>query len=404
MQAREDSGSDIGIDDNNNASSSRRIYGRPYFPRLNVDVPPIIGSGDSTVVGDALEQQLKSVVAAVLEVNGDNSGTSNSSSDAWTVERVSGGITNQLFRMVLHGSTGTLPTSVLVRIFGAHGMIDRDIETASYAELAAASLAPPYYGRFGNGRIEGWCEGMRPLQVDELRKPEVRQTIAGELARLHGTFRPSDALSEHHPSDQPSLWKQLQEWCDQSLAATFTNPDQMAQLQSLDLSSMPTELEWVKDIVPPDSALVFCHNDLLAANVLYDDSSGQIQFIDFEYGGMNYAAFDIANHWNEYAGGPPHSSEPNYDWFPAEEDQLEFVQCYLQSLGGPEHTPGSELEQGKVLQLFQDVQTFVLANHLYWGLWAVNQAASEGCEQYDYLTYAQRRLQQYQTGKKEWLE
>ena len=120
-------------------------------------------------------------------------------------------------------------------------MIDRDIETWSYAELALAHLAPPYYG---NGRIERWCEGMRPLQVDELRKPEIRPTIAGESARLHGTFHPSEALSEHHPNNQPSLWKQLQEWCNQSFTATYPNiPNQTAQLHSLHLKSTPTGLE-----------------------------------------------------------------------------------------------------------------------------------------------------------------
>lgn len=30
--------------------------------------------------------------------------------------------------------------------------------------------------------------------------------------------------------------------------------------------------------------------------------SDEVRFIDFEYGGINYQAFDIANHFNEYAG------------------------------------------------------------------------------------------------------
>ena len=29
---------------------------------------------------------------------------------------------------------------------------------------------------------------------------------------------------------------------------------------------------------------------------------GTVNFIDFEYAGLNYAAFDLANHFNEYAG------------------------------------------------------------------------------------------------------
>lgn len=48
--------------------------------------------------------------------------------------------------------------------------------------------------------------------------------------------------------------------------------------------------------------LVLCHNDLLVYNVLYDEDSDQVNFIDYEYTGVNYQLFDVANHFNEYAG------------------------------------------------------------------------------------------------------
>ena len=50
------------------------------------------------------------------------------------------------------------------------------------------------------------------------------------------------------------------------------------------------------------SPIVFCHNDLLLANILYDAQGCAVSFIDFEYAGPNYMAFDIANHFNEFAG------------------------------------------------------------------------------------------------------
>jgi len=34
-------------------------------------------------------------------------------------------------------------------------------------------------------------------------------------------------------------------------------------------------------------------------------------------------------------------------------------------------------------------------NNIYWGLWAVNQAATEGCASFDYLLYAEKRFGQY---------
>ena len=46
-------------------------------------------------------------------------------------------------------------------------------------------------------------------------------------------------------------------------------------------------------------------------------------------------------------------------------------------------------------ELMEQVQAFILLNHLYWGLWAVNQASTEGCSDFDYLLYASNRIQQY---------
>ena len=48
--------------------------------------------------------------------------------------------------------------------------------------------------------------------------------------------------------------------------------------------------------------VVFSHNDLLLGNVIWDELKGSASFIDFEYGAANYQVYDIANHFNEFAG------------------------------------------------------------------------------------------------------
>ena len=81
------------------------------------------------------------------------------------LSEVHGGITNQLFRADFSGGGGdgggSAPSrgSLLVRIFGGEGMIDRDVENAAFEGLSAAGVGVPYYGRFGNGRVEGWLQG-----------------------------------------------------------------------------------------------------------------------------------------------------------------------------------------------------------------------------------------------------
>lgn len=51
-----------------------------------------------------------------------------------------------------------------------------------------------------------------------------------------------------------------------------------------------------------DSPVVFAHNDLLLGNILYDESEKKVTFIDYEYADFNYQAYDIGNHFDEFAG------------------------------------------------------------------------------------------------------
>ena len=143
------------------------------------------------------------------------------------------------------------------------------------------------------------------------------------------------------------------------------------------------------DVVWP---VVFAHNDMLAGNIMLHVESGAVQLIDFEYGGCNYRGFDIANHWNEWAGGTQEemNGQTEYERFPTDEQQLEFCQKYLQRSCGSVEQAAAEAPA-----LVQEARTFVLVNHWYWGLWALNRAVEEGTGDFDYLTYARCRIGQY---------
>ena len=63
------------------------------------------------------------------------------------------------------------------------------------------------------------------------------------------------------------------------------------------------ELEEAKKIMSRQTTpLVVCHNDILLNNILYEAEKDAIHIIDYEYLGANPAAYDIANHFAEYAG------------------------------------------------------------------------------------------------------
>ena len=100
---------------------------------------------------------------------------------------------------------------------------------------------------------------------------------------------------------------------------------------------------------------------------------------------QNFRGFDIANHFNEWAGGTD-DGEPDYSAFPTAAQQEAFCAAYLTEAQG---------SADGTAELVAEASKFVLADHWYWGLWAINQARDEGCEDFPYLTYAQRRIGQY---------
>lgn len=348
-----------------------------------------------------------------------------------TVVPVLGGLSNTLYRVsglqTLETTAAAAFDSVLVRIFGAQGMIDRDVETSTFAALAEEGHVPPYHGRFGNGRLEGWMEGMRPLEVPELSRDDIILAVADKVARLHTQFRIPDDLKEYYSA--PNMWQQLEEWLQQALHNEYRTANDAACAASLRLAeTVADEFRWIRSDVfsssvsaslQNEASVVYCHNDLLAANIMYNETTGELQLIDFEYGGVNYRSFDLANHWNEYASGPPHETVPHYDWLPDERQQTLFCRTYLRaaaaaaSASNGHHDNGNDrrdesrvitdITDEQVEALRTEVQAFLLPNHLYWGLWAINQAASEGCEEYDYMRYGMERFKQYYKCKEEWV-
>jgi ethanolamine kinase len=375
---------------------------RPYLPASHVDV----GCNDSVkrVASQIMLHPVNHRTGLLLfDVPNE---------DEWwrqlSVTRVSGGTTNTLFRVSGwaaalgavsknddDGDITSWTLSVVVRVFGAEGMIDRDIENATYAALAESKIAPPYFGRFANGRIEGWMDGFRHLEVNEMSIPSIAVGTAAALAKMHAQFHVPDNLQDYYPLDKPSLWTQLEDWINKAISSTFKTDHDTKRAEALHLAAIGEEINWLMTAIPSDAIVVFCHNDLLSANILCD-LSGTIQLIDFEYGGANYRSFDIANHFCEYAGGPPVDPNPKYECLPDETAQRIFMQSYLGTACGK--LPDDEA----VDKMLLEVKGFMLASHLYWGVWAANQAATEGCENFDYMLYSLNRFKQYWSAKGEW--
>lgn len=360
----------------NGEQRSFSIDGRPYLPHI------IAISSDLSSITNA--------VRFILELG--------QIEFPLTATLITGGITNILYKVSgLIKYTNSFD-SVLVRLFGAEGMIDRDIENFVFASLSQKGIAPAYYGRFSNGRVEGFLENYTTFRVVDFQDDKNSDAIAEELAKLHFGF---SVPKEYFQSHEPELWRQLFSWIDQALQIKNYKSveDHERAKRYLHLSHVPDELHWLKNEIAKLNALVvFCHNDLLAANVMKHSETGKIQLIDFEYGGTNYAAYDIANHFNEHAGGttPEDNGVPNYNLVPSRDRQVRFLSKYIAMA----RSLSSDLDDRDANSFLLEVQLFMLANNLYWGLWAVIQASVEGTNTFDYLGYAIHRLKRYDESKK----
>eukprot|EP00903_Cladosiphon_okamuranus_P010046 g9525.t1 len=352
-------------------------------------------------------------------------------SEQIVVTVIGGGITNLLFK--LQGPEEE--TAILVRIYGEDTdvLIDRERDNALFDELASMGYAPPFHGRFSNGRIEGFLPA-RALEPQDLsgRSPvDFVSLIAREMARLHGL-----TVTTAGPPGEAEIWRVLPKWLELAKGLTFQDEVMAAAIKSLDLDWICQELEWLREQLcrtpsvsegessgtPSDSSptleerakdflsdVVLCHNDLLSGNVLHADGWERVQVIDFEYSGYNPRAFDIANHFCEHAGFDSNFAKS----YPKPDTQAAFLASYVQAVAASKPDAQTETDAGDaptpspaadeedfVEALRAEVNRWALPSHLWWSAWAVVQARYSPID-FDFADYARLRLAGYRLHKEE---
>ncbi|KAF7729432.1 hypothetical protein EC973_004411 [Apophysomyces ossiformis] len=302
------------------------------------------------------------------------------------------GITNQLVR-VTH-----IPTdfSVLVRAYGKGSelLIDRRQEIINIMTLSAQNLCPPLYARFRNGLMYGFIKG-RVSSVEEMYQPTTAQWIAKRLAKWHKVQLLPDQHDGATPgSKKQKLWYTMWNWLGQ-VPEKYDDPKKQHTFETrFDMKKVASELQQlIERLEKLQSPIVFSHNDLLYGNIIYDDEKEEASFIDYEYGCYAFRGFDIANHFNEYAG-----FECDYSRYPDKEFQLQWFDWYL-----TESNEGVKPPKEELAKLYEEVDNFSLASHFYWGLWAMIQAKVSDID-FDYMEYAVLRFDEYERRKKQVLK
>lgn len=268
------------------------------------------------------------------------------------------GITNKLIKCKC------VDRVLLIRIYGRKSelLIDRLAELSTLKLLAEFELAEPVYGKFRNGLIYGYVAGAA-LKTEQI--PEVSPKIAQRMAQWH---------SQLPVITDPVLFQTLRKWYN-GLPDHFSNVAMQSMYDIFDQEYLLAAIDYL-EMTLPDSKTVFCHNDLLAANIIYQEDVGRVQFIDFEYASTNPRAFDIANHFCEWAG-----FECEWGGMPTRDQRRAFYEAYL---GADAGCTWEELDR--------EVMAYEPVPSLLWCLWAILQAQYSEID-FDYLGYGRKRYE-----------
>ncbi|CAF0820114.1 unnamed protein product [Adineta ricciae] len=283
-----------------------------------------------------------------------------------------GGINNTAFGIY---SESDRSDTLVIKIYGfkTEEFIDRYHEKTILSTLVNHGLAQPVLLQFTNGIIYKFIPGSVCTE-NYIRNIRIAPLIARHLAKLHSIPLENQY---HEPCLMPLIKKFVK--------LIITNHKHYPE----DFVSLCSDIDCIeKDLLPsmfPNPRygidLVLCHNDLACTNILYNASSQTISFIDFEYSAINYALFDIANHFVEYVG----VDQMNFDRCPTRNEQYHWLKIYFQarklSFDDPEKT-------------YRQIEQFSALAHLCYGLWAFAQVAFATVE-HEYLSYGQRRLNRY---------
>jgi thiamine kinase-like enzyme len=363
--------------------------------RLDITVPQPAASaleGDELSVGHELLQLLRAVPGW---------------GDAVAAEHVSlrqlgGAMSNHVFRLV-HAEAKAPP--LLLRLYGSlddaagddsRQLFSRSREVAVASLVADLRLGPHCYVVFVNGRLEQLLDS-QPLTSPQMRTRAVSRAIAVAVASFHKRVTPR--LAETGDNE---LWTRLRKW--HRLATEVTPAHEALEAAGRAVSELEAECERWEHSGRPGSGVVFAHADLQHLNLLSPSDLSTVTLIDYEYACMAPAAYDIANHWCEwaadYAPDAPGGMLNYPDRYPCHDSRVAFCVDYLTALSaGHDSCPGDlgpadESRVADAIALAAAADRYALASHLLWGFWGVIQARRCSVE-WDFLPYANQRFAEH---------
>lgn len=362
-------------------------------------------------------------------------------------KRLSGAMTNVVFHVWYTGSDTPEHRALIVRMQSsenAFALCSRAHERVVFLIASELDIGPKCILEFGNGRVEEFLPG-GTLTPGEIQKPMVARWIAKSLVKFHvemyenilshssSTLREGfgESIADGSGTAHSMIWGRLHAWLDW-LKVHETDARIATALNGIDADIVAMK---EKSLKRWDTWLGMCHNDLQYGNLVFSTAPSKarqapqttdhridgIRLIDYEYALVGDIAFDIANHFCEYAAD--YDAQPTcavLDWsaLPTEPRAMVFCSAYMEELfrlQGKESDGGSSLlssvikscersssklthiEQAALI-LCQKSFSLMAISHLKWALWGFIQHRISAIH-FDFLSYGFERLEQYHLTK-----
>lgn len=351
------------------------------------------------------------------------------------VERISGALTNSIYRVQYEDENIKIP-SLLLRIYGKNvdEIIDRDLELEILIKLSAKGIGPKLLGVFANGRFEQFLDGHITLTKEQIRNEVISQMLGRRMKDLH--YKVSLEYKDFK-DNMPMCWKLIRKWFkiyEQDLRGNFLNngvKDEDMFLMDYDLFKEKVfgYQDWLFGKYNTNGFAAnfkFCHNDTQYGNLLLNknfkhedvilkdkpagsasikDSDGNsisslihstsnkkdtdLVVIDFEYGGPNFPAFDLANHFLEWMANYHDVKKPYYlneRNFPNKIQQLNLLKAYVEyDFEFPSsnlildkqlkmnNIKATELIEFEIKKLYNECILWRASVQIYWSIWGLIQ-------------------------------
>ncbi|KAB5552344.1 hypothetical protein DKX38_009655 [Salix brachista] len=186
---------------------------------------------------------------------------------SFSVETVSGGITNLLLKVSVKEEDGN-EVSVTVRLFGPNTdyVINRERELQAIKYLSAAGFGAKLLGVFQNGMVQSFINA-RTLIPQDMREPKLAAEIAKQLHKFHQVDIPG--------SKEPQLWNDIFRFYENASILHFDDIEKQKKYETILFKEVYNEVVEIKELTDLLNApVVYAHNDLLSGNLMLNDDEG----------------------------------------------------------------------------------------------------------------------------------